>query len=276
MMHGKFLEGLIEELENICVGVIDKDGNFVYETPSFQNIVLDSNIDNIFDIATTPKVSILIQRAIQKISSDQEDYIKLDTISLGRTSYDIRLLSHPESRDFMIVTMYDVSDWANELYSTKLLLRMSEAVLRGEDIDTVMDKMLPDICRFAQAEEAYVFGIDKDSGTISKMWKWATDITRPSVDILKGSRIKDFIKASKLNRRNKGLIYVKNRKDLGTSPEREVMAKLNVKSALVCTFGDEYCNGGVGIDSTETRIWEGGIIELLRRVAQMCDHSIKI
>lgn len=149
--------------------------------------------------------------------------------------------------------------------------------LRGDEVDTGIQRALASIGSFAKVDRSYVFCFSEDGSTMSNTHEWVAEGICPEIDQLQNLPVETFPWWMKRLRALEN-IYVPSVAELPqeAATEKQILQAQDIQSLIVVPMvsGGELI-GFLGFDSVRTqREWPESFIVLLRVAGEMLANAI--
>ena len=131
-----------------------------------------------------------------------------------------------------------------------LMMMASEFInLPLRKIPTAINQALRQFGRFVQADRAYVFTVDRRQQTATNTFEWCAEGISPQIDNMQNLALSMFPSIFQALEQGQ-TFYLPDVNDLPHSPQREMLAKQNIKSLIVVPMIEQdKCTGFVGFDA---------------------------
>lgn len=284
---------LIENSLDI-ITILDHDGTVTYHSPSVREVLgyemEELKRANIFD-NIHPEDFPATMSALAEVSKDPgipkvlEHRFRDSSGAWKIFESRGKALISGSGLEGIIVNSRDISDrkeaereLSRRLYFEETLSEISTRFVLTQDLDEAINTSLEQLGIFSCASRAYIFTIDRKSGTMSNTHEWCHKDIQPQIDKLQSLPLRSFPWWMKRLEED-GEIVIQDVSSLPSeaSAEKGLLQEQGIRSILVLPF---YCanliRGYVGFDDVvSTWAWEKKDIKLLKVYAHILGQAFE-
>lgn len=191
--------------------------------------------------------------------------VLFDPNTMSENSY--RTSDSAESSDSPISAVLS----SNPKNSASIIMRIFSALYSTQDLSVGINKMLALAGKTFDVSRAYIFEDTADGKYCCNTFEWCNDGVNPEMDTLQDvSYDEDLGGNYRENMNDDGIFYCHDINELNT-PQREILARQNIKSVLQCAIMDKgEFKGFVGFDECRSnRFWTQGQIDALAFISKV-------
>ncbi len=145
----------------------------------------------------------------------------------------------------------------------RVLVDCIKTLTAGESLDEAVNAVLEKICRFHEADRAYIFELAREKGIIKNTYEWCMEGVQPQKEFLQEIQAPPYWLRHFEKQENIIIENLENDKNI--SPEEyDILKMQNIKSLMVVPFyKNGRCAGFVGVDNPGHMLYEISLLKSL-------------